>query len=77
MKRVIKSPQEAGQANKSYSVPEIKESNYYIPEVKKSVHEFMNNREYVNPHLNHFIDSVSAFQTFAHTNVPKESPKAI
>ena len=77
MRRVVRNMNESQQQGKFHSMPEIKDSNYYVPEVKKSVNEFTNNREYVNPHLNHFIDSVSAFQTFAHTPVPKEVPKTV
>jgi hypothetical protein len=45
--------------------------------VKKSVNEFSNNREYVDAHLNHFIDSVSVFQAFAHSAVPKDTHRLI
>jgi len=46
---------------------------YYIEDVKKSVQEFMKDREYTDQYLNHLLDSLSVFQSFAHATIPKES----
>ena len=42
----------------------LKEMDYYIGDVKQSVAQYSANKEYVDSHLVHFMDSLSVLQIF-------------
>ena len=50
---------------------------YYIKDVKNSVSEFSNNEEFMDPHLTHFMESISTFKMFSCSYLPQKPHKVV
>ena len=50
---------------------------YYIKDVKNSVSEFKNNEEYMDGHLTHFMESISAFKMFGCSYLPEKPHRIV
>ena len=50
---------------------------YYVKDVKDSVGQFINNEEYMDSHLTHFMESISTFKMFGCSYLPVKPHKVV